>query len=89
MNGDGLAVLRGSKVLQHVDLTLVVEHSEVSAEEPAISEDIVVPILDSMIASNKISLEYICFPEKWKTERNQAFKEFIWRYSNYLASREV
>ncbi|KAL7551184.1 hypothetical protein ACHAWF_014380 [Thalassiosira exigua] len=86
--GRGLKPLRGSSVLKHVDLSLVGPHtSPIIRPEPMISEDVVLPILDSIMVADDSSLEFLCFPKKWRERRNFRLGDFITRYNLFLENR--
>ena len=61
--GAGLEPLRGSAVLEQIDLSLVGRNEKPDIEpRPSISESVVIPILDSIIDADGCSLKYIsCF----------------------------
>ena len=60
--------LRGSTVIENIDLTLVGDHvTPILDPEPRISQDIVLPILDSIIEEGDNSgLKLLQFPWKWR-----------------------
>lgn len=67
VEGHGLNPLRGSVVLEQIDLCIVKKHEVPKSEpEPKISQYVVVPILDSIISVNGCSLKYIQIPVKWR-----------------------
>lgn len=95
ITGRCLEVLRGSTVLQQLDLSLVgVDDNGWPASpqldpEPPISELVVIPILDSIIGSEGCSLGQLQLPKKWRVENSTMLSEFLTRYNNVLNSRGI
>mmetsp|Transcript_3444 Transcript_3444/g.4998 ORF Transcript_3444/g.4998 Transcript_3444/m.4998 type:complete len:406 (+) Transcript_3444:141-1358(+) len=91
VTGVGLGPLRGSTIIQQIDLSLVGDHESPRLDpEPLISCAEVIPILDSIIERGEdCSLEYLQFPKVWRKERNTEsdFHAFLTRFNNYLSSR--
>eukprot|EP00985_Skeletonema_marinoi_P008716 scaffold3973_cov73-Skeletonema_marinoi.AAC.1 len=72
ITGVGLDPLRGSTIIQQIDLSLVGDHeSPMLDPEPLISSVEVVSILDSIIQrGEECSLKHLVFPKVWRNERN-------------------
>uniref|UniRef100_A0A7S2P497 Uncharacterized protein n=1 Tax=Skeletonema marinoi TaxID=267567 RepID=A0A7S2P497_9STRA len=91
VTGVGLEPLRGSTIMQQINLSLVGDHESPKLDpEPPISCAEVIPILDSIIERREdCSLEYLQFPKVWRKERNTEsdFHAFLTRFNNYLSSR--
>jgi len=91
ITGVGLDPLRGSTIIQDIDLSLVGVHESCRLDpEPPISCAEVIPILDSIIERGEdCSLEHLQFPNEWRRERNTVsdFHAFLTRYNDYLNSR--
>mmetsp|Transcript_3608 Transcript_3608/g.7598 ORF Transcript_3608/g.7598 Transcript_3608/m.7598 type:complete len:411 (-) Transcript_3608:23-1255(-) len=91
ISGAGLDPLRGSTIIQHIDLSLVGDHESAKLDpEPPISCAEVLPILDSIIERGEdCSLEHLQLPNEWRKERNTEsdFHAFLTRFNNYLSSR--
>ena len=68
ITGRGLNPLRNSIILEQIDISLIRKYEKPSYNKPRskISEEAVVPILDSIISSDDCSLKYIQFPMKWR-----------------------
>ena len=68
ITGIGLHPLQGSVVLEQIDISLIRKYEKPSYNKPQskISEDVVVPILDSIISADGCSIKYIQFPMKWR-----------------------
>jgi hypothetical protein len=64
------------------------DDASISSDSP-ISEDVILPILASIITMQRSSVELLCFPKKWRMEKSPAFRYFIGRYSNYLERRSI
>mmetsp|Transcript_3607 Transcript_3607/g.7595 ORF Transcript_3607/g.7595 Transcript_3607/m.7595 type:complete len:412 (-) Transcript_3607:80-1315(-) len=93
ISGAGLDPLRGSTIIQHIDLSLVGDHESAKLDpEPPISCAEVLPILDSIIERGEdCSLEHLQFPNEWRKERNTEsdFHAFLTRYNDYLSRQAV
>eukprot|EP00984_Skeletonema_dohrnii_P020594 scaffold10077_cov83-Skeletonema_dohrnii-CCMP3373.AAC.2 len=91
ITGVGLDPLRGSTIIQQIDLSLVGDHeSPMLDPEPPISCTDVLPILGSIIERGEdCSLKHLVFPKVWRNERNTEsdFHAFLTRYNGYLSSR--
>ena len=90
ITGAGLSSLRGTVVLQQIDLSLVAKHkSPVLYLPPQISCEHVLPILDSIIEREDNVLRSITFPESWRREENVVLNEFMERCNQVFESRNV
>ena len=66
ITGHGLNPLRGSVALEQIDISLVRKHENpFNIKPPKISQEVVVPILDSILSANGCSLKCILFPWNW------------------------
>ena len=93
ITGIGLEPLRGSTVIEKIDLSLVGDNQtpDISPAPPISCTD-VLPILDSIIdMGGASSLKLLIFPKKWRKERNteSEFHIFLFRYNELLCSRVV
>ena len=87
ITGSGLDLLRSSRSIQQIDLSLVGKHeSPVLEPEPKISEHLVFPILDNII-SGESSLKQLEFPKKWRNAQSTEMNRFLLRYNNYLRNQ--
>ncbi|KAK1734932.1 hypothetical protein QTG54_014392, partial [Skeletonema marinoi] len=88
ITGVRLDPLRGSRIIQQIDLSLVGDHESSKLDpEPTNSCAEVVPILDSIIErGEECVLKHLQFPNEWRKERNTEsdFHAFITRYNDYL-----
>ena len=76
ITGHGLNPLRGSVVLEQIDISLVRKHEKRKIKpEPKISQEVVLPILDSIISSDGFSLKHIQFPDKWLSSEEEEDEE--------------
>ena len=72
ITGIGLNPLRGSVVLEQIDISLVRKHEKPKIKpEPQISQEVVLPILDSIVSSDGCSLTHIKFPDKWLSSEEE------------------
>eukprot|EP00985_Skeletonema_marinoi_P024892 scaffold17756_cov123-Skeletonema_marinoi.AAC.2 len=84
ITGAGLEPLRGSLIIEQIDLSLVGEHQPPHiSPEPQISCSNVLPILDSIIEREGCSLMHLQFPQVWREGPSTAseFHAFIGRYN--------
>jgi len=92
ITGVGLEPLRGSMIIQQIDLSLVGDHeSPVLYPVPPLSCTKVLPILDSIIErGEECVLKHVQFPKVWRFERNvdSDFHAFLARYNGMLGNRE-
>eukprot|EP00984_Skeletonema_dohrnii_P025056 scaffold14195_cov155-Skeletonema_dohrnii-CCMP3373.AAC.3 len=92
VTGAGLKPLRGSTIIEQIDLSLVGDHKSPRLDpEPLISCTHVLPILDSIIERGEdCSLKHLMLPNEWRKERNTEsdFHAFLTRYNELLCSRE-
>ena len=90
ITGAGLDPLRGSAVLEQIDLSLVEEHkSPMPDAEPLLSCEHVLPILDSIIEREESVLHSITFPESWRREENVVLNEFMRRCNEMFVRRNI
>ena len=69
ITGAGLEPLRGSVVIEQIDLCLAAKHqSAILDPPPPLSCELVVPILDSIIEREGCSLMHLQFPKVWREE---------------------
>lgn len=90
ITGVGLEPLRGSTIVEQIDLTLYgVGCGPVIYPEPPISCNFVLPILDSIIEREDCALKCLEFPYKWREDRStkSAFHAFILRYNEMRRGR--
>eukprot|EP00984_Skeletonema_dohrnii_P034038 scaffold32814_cov144-Skeletonema_dohrnii-CCMP3373.AAC.2 len=96
ITGVGLEPLRGSLIIEQIDLSLVGEHQRPNiSPEPHISCSHVLPILDSIIEREGCSLIHLQFPQVWFVWRggrregpSAEFHAFIGRYNQMWENRE-
>ena len=89
IEGHGLNPLRGSVVLEQIDLSLVRKYEDPRIKSiPKISYETVVPILDSLISADGCSLKHIVFPHIWHVgERRESDESFQRRYNTMFMRR--
>ena len=88
ISGHGLRPLWGSVVLEQIDLGLNKQHaSSIIEPEPSLSEDAVVPILDSIVDADQNVLKHLQLPKKWRKKRGPMLREFLEKYNLLLESR--
>ena len=92
ITGRGLAPLRGSTIIESIDLGLArcgEEPKHVGwGKEPEISEKDLLPILDSIVAAEENALKFIMLPKKWRNAKTSELTQFLGRYNQLLVSRE-
>ncbi len=99
ITGAGLSPLIGCTSIEQIDLSLVGAHRLPQLDpEPALSCDLVCPILHSIISQENIALKHVQFPHSWRRKdarvfqyyngkeygRNFRFHEFLERYDKML-----
>ena len=97
ITGAGLEPLRGSVVIEQIDLSLVDNHNRDLEIETPISLNHVLPILESMIESNDCELKHLQFPSVWRKEpsTDSEFHAFIewyngsWLFSCYECNADI
>lgn len=104
--GNGLEPLRGSRLLEHIDLNpgtleplklvpsggVATEMSGILAgmkHYSSLSEQAIVPILDSIITVEGSSLKQLNFPKKWRANKIPLLTQFLNRYNRALNRREL
>jgi len=104
--GHGLMPLRGSRLLEHLDLNpglleplrldpgggAITEMSGILAgfkHYSLLSEETVVPILDSIITVEGSSLKQLNLPKKWRVNKLPLLTQFLTRYNRALNRREI
>ena len=90
--GAGLGPLRGSTIIEQIDLSLTGDgESPMLDPEPPISCELVLPIVDSIIASDRCAIKHLQFPYKWRKGRSteSAFHAFILRYHQMWENRDT
>ena len=87
VTGRGLVILRGSLVLEKIDLhingnqgiCIYIDGTQVPIRSVRISEDIVLPILDSIVENNESQLSKIQVPREW----NPGFLKSEWFFERF------
>ena len=88
--GSGLEPLRGSIILQQIDLSLVGYHEDPDLEsEPSISEAAVLPILDSTLDMEGNSLKHIQLPANWRHRASTELEQFLERYNILMNNQRL
>ena len=88
--GGGLSPLRGSTVLEQIDLSCAAQYEKPDLNPaPSISDEVVIPILDSIVRADGASLTHLQLPKKWRTEegRSTQLTELLETYNNLVLSR--
>jgi hypothetical protein len=94
ITGAGSEPLRGSTIIQQIDLSLVGKNqSPLLTPQPPISCELVLPILDSIIEREGSALMHLQFPSVWsegwqgRSQQFQFFEQFLRRYNEMLDNR--
>ncbi|KAL7533880.1 hypothetical protein ACHAXR_007591 [Thalassiosira sp. AJA248-18] len=91
--GHGLEPLRGSIVLEQIDLSLVRSkgtcwnRSPILLPPPSISESAVIPILDSIVGHEGCALNHLQLPKKWRVGQSDLLSHFLAKYNRVLDNR--
>jgi len=86
ISGRGLEPLRGSMVLEQIDLSLVKQHTNPNIRS-AISEEAVLLILHSIICKQGNRLRQVQMPSKWALGVSMLLSQFAENYTRLLQSR--
>ena len=95
ITGSGLEPLRGSVILEQLDLSLIGsssysnEKSSTLVFPPVLSESAVIPILDSIIDNSLSVLKHLQLPKKWRDQVSLPLNGFLDRYNQFLNSRQL
>jgi len=84
ITGSCLDIMRGT-ALENIDISIVGMHESPRINpEPQLSENIMIPILDSIIGRG--SLKLLQLPSKFRHEPTTEMEQFLHRYEQYLAA---
>ena len=95
ITGDGLEPLRGSAVIEQIDLSLKATGEAARNPwinpEPSMSRDLVLPILDSIVAAIPCALKHLQFPRTWRRNyvADSEFHAFILRYNQMRRNQDT
>eukprot|EP00581_Thalassiosira_minuscula_P015855 CAMPEP_0183716136 /NCGR_PEP_ID=MMETSP0737-20130205/10146_1 /TAXON_ID=385413 /ORGANISM="Thalassiosira miniscula, Strain CCMP1093" /LENGTH=333 /DNA_ID=CAMNT_0025945353 /DNA_START=1090 /DNA_END=2088 /DNA_ORIENTATION=+ len=103
VRGIGLAPLRNSVVLEYINLRddgkdRFIDHEPLLSEnvgvlynqpESSLSENVVVPILQSIISTDGNSLKYLNIPKVWKSRQSEMLDAFLDAYRRVLNDRKI
>ena len=85
ITGRCLELLRGSTTIEHIDLSIAKQFESPQLDyNPLILEEVVIPILDSIISTNGTSLKYLLLPNCWTHSTSDIITAFNRRYTNNL-----
>eukprot|EP00984_Skeletonema_dohrnii_P026276 scaffold15598_cov144-Skeletonema_dohrnii-CCMP3373.AAC.3 len=96
ITGTGLDPLRGSAVLEQIDLSSSDNATIANGEDLfspnfpwcfTLSEDAVIPILDSIIAEKDRALNHVQLPLVWRKKKSKQLVEFLESYNLVKSSR--
>lgn len=87
-SGAGLEPLRGSQIIEIIDLSLVAEHEDQLSCSPPISCELVLPIFDSIIVEGS-ALKHLQLPLHWlqTIDTHSDFSLFVRRFDQMLRER--
>ena len=86
IRGRGLESLRDSNILKNVDLSHVGQHESPDIDpEPQLCEELVVPILDSIVGTG--ALQFVVLPKVWRERRSTILDTFLENYKTLLESQ--
>ena len=100
VTGVGLEPLRGSKIIEKIDLSGVKAWAAskrtkrsgftLSTSKSILSATVVIPILDSIVEEDENSLRLIHFPNHWRVEGgDDAFHGFLTKFNNNIRGKSV
>ena len=80
--GYGLKPLRGSTVIERIDLSMAEEHSKPPlGSQSTMSLKAILPILYSIVNEEENSLRHLQLPFKWRSEKSRDLTDFMNTYS--------
>ena len=91
ITGSGLRSLRGSVVLEQIDLCLVGQNEDPWLwPDPLLSEDIVIPILSSIVGADENALKQVQLPRKFcRDQATLMLGPFLKSYNELLQARKL
>ena len=90
ITGSGLELLRGSLVLQQIDLSLVSQYECPEIDpDPSISKAAVLPILDSIIDVRDNLFKHIQLPVKWRDERSTELRQLLGKFHQLMRNQRL
>ena len=90
IQGHCLSPLRGSVVLEEVDLSLCGWYGSKTIDPtPNICENEVLPILNSILDKDGSSLRYMRLPKKWRERQSLQLGQFLEKYNQVMNSRNI
>jgi hypothetical protein len=92
ISGMGLEPMRGSTIIQQIDLSTSVRAPIANGEDLfspncRLLEEAVIPVLDSIIAEKDRALKLLEFPLEWRKTKCAQLAAFMERYSHAQSSR--
>ena len=87
ITGSGLMPLMSSTVLVQIDLSILRGNTSVQSSEPQLDEQLVIPILNSIIDAEGNSLSHVQLPKKFRSTPSPIVDSFIERYDEFLEQR--
>ena len=88
VTGRCLEPLENFFVLEQLDLSLACQRQNPdNASSISLSEQVVLPILESIIEDECSLLQHVQFPQQWRYNQSQEFHTFLVKYDNFLRSR--
>lgn len=85
--GHGLEPLRGSDQITSIDLRFTLDNNDADVENN-LSEELVIPILESIIEKREKPL-YFTLPKKWIKDQSQLVVGFLEKYNSLMNSRNI
>ena len=91
ISGEGLDPLRGSVLLEQIDLSLVAEHKSPEIYQTPLSQENILTILDTIIERDDNVLRSIVFPKRWREQQrgNTALTAFMGRCNQMFDRRNI
>ena len=90
ITGWGLQLLSGSVILRELDLTQkLYSYDPEEFNSDKLSEDVVLPILESIVNTLDNSLTLVQFPKRWRKAMSPELNSFLLDYDRLLESRQI
>ena len=82
--------MQGLIVLKQLDLSLAAQHATPTIpHETMLSEQIILPILDSVIGNDACSLVHLQLPKEWRKMQSRMLSVFLEKYNRPLNNHAI
>jgi len=94
ISGSGLESIRMSTMVERIDISLVsgdykTKSNKDIVEKTSLSEDLVLPVLCSILGRSSSSLKHIQLSLKWRNKRSPELSRFMEEYNEHLETMSI